>query len=212
MNSKRRLISLVLALTAVCASGAPVSADAWLGQKLLASDGAAGDYCGRSADLWGHYAVVGAPYHDHGAVYVFKRNASGQWLESQKLSAPHGTHGFGHNVAITGDFVAVVATTNGFPPQDLVVVYQRSGSFFSYMTTIEQTNMDAVGFVAIDLDGGRLIVSEWEFLPGEFDPGTLTWKTPEKRKGTVHIYHHSSGAWVLEASFLRSVERNIVRY
>eukprot|EP01043_Picozoa_sp_COSAG02_P023081 COSAG02_NODE_1222_length_13800_cov_66.755565_1_plen_399_part_10 len=86
-------------------------------QKLLASDGAGGDYFGISVAISGEVVVVGAYWDNNaggtnaGAAYIFVRDAagSGAWTESQKLLASDGAGDdqFGISVAISGE-VAVV--------------------------------------------------------------------------------------------------------
>ncbi|MEN8217038.1 MAG: hypothetical protein ABFS56_11865 [Pseudomonadota bacterium] len=78
-------------------------------QKLLASDGAAGDYFGRSVSLYGDRALIGARFDDDngddsGSAYIFEW-IGGQWVEKQKLLASDGASGdwFGHSVSLYGD-------------------------------------------------------------------------------------------------------------
>jgi esterase/lipase superfamily enzyme len=78
-------------------------------QKLLVSDGAAGDHFGESVSLYGDRALIGA-YHDDdngtdsGSVYIFEL-IDGQWVQQQKLLASDGAEGdyFGHFVSLYGD-------------------------------------------------------------------------------------------------------------
>lgn len=89
-----------------------------LAQKLLASDGAAGDYFAYSVGVQGKTVLVGAPYHDGsaadtGAVYVFERDQDGPdaWREVGRLtpsSAGAGAH-FGYSLAVHGDRLLVGA-------------------------------------------------------------------------------------------------------
>ncbi len=87
--------------------------------KLTASDGAAGDYFGKSIAISGDTVVVGASYDDDkgsasGSAYVFVKPSSG-WATTStfnaKLTASDGVGGehFGQSVAISGDTVAVGA-------------------------------------------------------------------------------------------------------
>eukprot|EP00970_Alexandrium_tamarense_P010477 scaffold2147_cov239-Alexandrium_tamarense.AAC.1 len=80
-------------------------------QKIVASDGAAGDYFGRAVAMseTGHL-VVGAPSDDDivgdkGAVYLYTLNSSSNtWGDEQKIVASDGTAGefFGDAVAMSG--------------------------------------------------------------------------------------------------------------
>jgi len=84
----------------------------WAETKLLASDGAAGDYFGFSVAVSGDVAVVGAYQNDDdgvnsGSAYVYRFDGS-SWAET-KLLASDGTVSdwFGYSVGVSGD-VAVV--------------------------------------------------------------------------------------------------------
>ena len=74
-------------------------------QKLLASDGAAGDRFGQGISISGDVALVAAP----GSVgaYVFRWNGS-NWVEEQKLLASD--DGFGDSVSISGDVALLGAS------------------------------------------------------------------------------------------------------
>lgn len=92
-------------------------AGVWTQQaKLLASDGIAADVFGRSVDVSGGLAVVGAERDDDkgidaGSVYLFARDANGDWLQSSKLVGGDGTGGdhFGFSAAIDGDTTVIGA-------------------------------------------------------------------------------------------------------
>ena len=80
---------------------------AWVQQqKLLASDGAAGDCFGGSVSISGDLAIVGAygDDSDRGSAYIFKRDGT-TWVQQQKLIASDGAAKdyFGYPVSISGD-------------------------------------------------------------------------------------------------------------
>jgi len=88
--------------------------------KLLASDGAAGDYFGRSVAISGDTVVMGAYGDDDkgsvsGSAYIFTRDDAGSltasWTQRAKLLATNGAvwDRFGRSVAISGDIVVVGA-------------------------------------------------------------------------------------------------------
>jgi hypothetical protein len=85
--------------------------------KLLASDGAAGDYFGNSISLSGDTALIGAPTDDDkgtnsGSAYVFTRSGT-TWTQQQKLLASDGAAGdqFGYPVFLSSD-TALIAALN----------------------------------------------------------------------------------------------------
>jgi len=79
--------------------------------KLIADDGAEGDFFGSSVAISGDYAVVGAIYDGPGSAYVFERQLDGEWVQAQKLTASDGQGGdeFGNSVAVSGDVIIVGA-------------------------------------------------------------------------------------------------------
>lgn len=89
-------------------------------QKLLASDGVAGDAFGGSVAVSGETAVVGALFAQignnplQGAAYVFVRSGT-SWSEQQKLVASDGIalDDFGISVAISGETAVVGAPAAG---------------------------------------------------------------------------------------------------
>jgi hypothetical protein len=118
--------------------------------KLLASDGAAIDYFGRSVAIAGdgEYALVGASGDDSwsGSAYIFKRDGT-SWNELQKLTASDGAAGdwFSHSVAIAcdGEYALVGAMhddDNGY----------NSGSAYIYMLRgIEVPAVTLTGLIAL---------------------------------------------------------------
>ncbi len=85
-------------------------------QKIVASDGGAGDRFGHSVALEGDCALIGAPNHDDlgsdsGAVYVFERSQGGAWIEVEKLVANGGDEGdvFGWSMSLSADRALISA-------------------------------------------------------------------------------------------------------
>jgi hypothetical protein len=114
-------------------------------QKLLASDGVAGDAFGAgnnnnsvSMSGDGSVVVVGSKNHNSlsGAVYIFMKDANGQWKEVQKLLASDGAGGdlFGAGVDISsdGNYIAIGAesahSTDGNDTGDVgkLYIFKRS--------------------------------------------------------------------------------------
>ncbi len=83
--------------------------------KLLAADGAAGDYFGGSVSVSGDYAVVGASYDDDngdysGSAYIFYYDDT-NWSQQAKLTAADAAANdcFGVSVSISGGYAIVGA-------------------------------------------------------------------------------------------------------
>ncbi|KAL7483837.1 hypothetical protein ACHAWX_000189, partial [Stephanocyclus meneghinianus] len=85
--------------------------------KLVAADGAGGDYFGSSVAISGNVVVVGAYLDDDkgsnsGAAYIFELNEiTGIWNQKAKLTAADGAASdyFGYSVGISGNVVVVGA-------------------------------------------------------------------------------------------------------
>lgn len=91
----------------------------------------------RLVAVHGDTVVVGDPWRTtmmgrgSGAVYIFRRSAEG-WVQEAELRSPEPLpfFGFGETVAVSGDFLAIGAPSNGpdgrFP--GTVYCYTRSGN------------------------------------------------------------------------------------
>ena len=84
--------------------------------KLIAEDGAVGDYFGYSVSLDGDHAVVGTWGNDDngsasGSAYIFVNNNNGSWSQQAKLTASDAAADdwFGVSVSIDGDHAVVGA-------------------------------------------------------------------------------------------------------
>ncbi len=135
--------------------------------KLVPTDGAPDGGFGRSADIDGDIAVVGAtrgtatPENARpGAVYVFERQQSGQWLQVTKLQAlfeptpPEnwGASNLGITVAIEGNTLVAGSHFSG-----QTAVFERVGGFWNRVTTLTETN----GYY-VDISNGTVIASHSE--------------------------------------------------
>jgi hypothetical protein len=109
VNMKRTQVIMALSFVLLLMLGLSARAD-WPEQdKLLASDGVAGDKIGTMASISGDYAIVGAhSYHNSaGAAYLFKREGT-DWTEQQMMTGS-GNNMLGKGVDISGDYAIVAA-------------------------------------------------------------------------------------------------------
>ncbi|MGH7699900.1 MAG: FG-GAP repeat protein, partial [Gemmatimonadales bacterium] len=83
-------------------------------QRLVASDAVAGDALGRAVALRGDLALVASWGNNKsaGAVYVFRRDGGGRWVQEAKLTAADAAEDdfFGTGLAIEGDRVLIGAS------------------------------------------------------------------------------------------------------
>ncbi len=142
------------------------SADgAWAeSQILLASDGADGDAFGRVVAVEGDVALVSTWGHadGQGAVYVFRRDASGSWFEDAKLmgSDIRPNEWFGMSLAVHGETVLVGAPQkNG--NRGAVYVFRRDAESDAWLEAAilsEELPQNASFGMAVALSGGRALV------------------------------------------------------
>ncbi len=116
------------------------------GTKIEVSGAAAGDGFGRSVDICGDYAIIGAPanadpneeYVDdisditdnpEGYAYIFRRTGTNTWDSGTRIEASDGAVGnsFGYSVSISGDYAIVGASTSG-SGTGAVYIFHRTGT------------------------------------------------------------------------------------
>jgi len=117
------------------------SGTGWTEQvKLIASDGVASDFFGRSVAIYEDTIVIGALFDDDngsasGSVYVYTRSET-VWTEQAKLTASDGAEQdfFGTSVAINGDTIVIGAyndDTENVGASGSAYVYTRSGTVWT---------------------------------------------------------------------------------
>ena len=76
-----------------------------LQQKLWADDGEVVDEFGSAVAVFGDFALISAPRHQNGVVYLFHRNSFNKWEQQQEIAPAGGTsyQGFGRSMAVSGD-------------------------------------------------------------------------------------------------------------
>jgi FG-GAP repeat protein len=168
-------------------------------QRLVASDGAAGDEFGRAVAVSGDTVVVGGLLNDHaggrdaGAAYVFVRTGT-TWREQQKLTAPDAAEDdqFGFLVTVSGDRLVAGShlddNANGAEAGS-AYVFARSGTAW----TMEQKLLapdgaadDRFGF-PVALDGSTLAVGSYRNdTAGGVDAGA------------VYVFIRSGTGWSMQ--------------
>ena len=163
-----RLIVALVLLTGATANPAWAQTQNEI-QKLLASDGAAGNQFGNPVAVDGDTAVIGVSADDDnggdsGSAYVFTRDA-GVWTEQQKLAASDGAAGdlFGVSVAVDGDTAVIGAffdDDNGINSGS-AYVFTRSGTAWT-----QQAKLTASDGAAGDRFGDSIGISENTMVVG----------------------------------------------
>ena len=180
------------------------SGGTWTQQaKLVASDGADGDWFGYSLAISGdgNTAIVGARNDDSakGSAYIYTRSGS-TWTQQAKLLASDGAGNdrFGFSVAISGDGnTAILGAYLGGSYKGVAYVYTRTGTTWSEQTRIlasDGASSDYFGWsVSISSDGNTAIVS------AHYD---------DNEKGTnaggVYVYTRTGTIWTQKTKLVAS--------
>ncbi len=183
----------------------PVEVDPLVGveqQKLVALDGAAGDYFGWSVAVSGDTAIFGAIYDDDagsrsGSAYVFVRNA-GVWGFQAKLKANDGAaeDEFGVSVALDGDTAIVgayLADVDGKANQGSAYVFVRNGTTLAWT---EQAKLTASDGAADDFFGRSVALSGDTALVGAYGDDVT-----HNNQGSVYVFVKPSMGWATTAPF-----------
>jgi uncharacterized repeat protein (TIGR01451 family) len=174
-------------------------------QKLVASDGTAGDLFGRSVSVSGDTTVIGAPTDDTaagvdaGSAYVFLRSGS-VWSEQRKLVASDGAadDGFGVSVSISGDSAVAgsyLDDTAGGLDAGSAYVFVRSGTLWS-----EQQKLVAPDGATDDRFGYGVSISGDTAVVGAF----LDDAAGGQDAGSAYVFERSGTAWSQPQKLLAS--------
>jgi len=145
------------------------SGTTWTQQaKLNATDGAAGDYFGRSVSVDGDTAVIGA-YHDDdagsisGSAYVFTRSG-GTWMHQAKLNATDGAEfdWFGYSVSVDGNTAVISANRDDDAGSNSgsAYVFTRSGITWTQQAKLNATDGAAGDYfgASVSVDGDTVVI------------------------------------------------------
>jgi hypothetical protein len=169
--------------------------ESWSQQaKLLASDGAAGDWFGRSVSISGDYAIVGSYKDDDkgidsGSAYIFKRDETA-WVQQQKLTDSDGDayDSFGYSVSISGDLAIVGAygdDDKGYNSGS-AYIFKRDGTSWS-----QQQKLTASDGAAYDCFGYSVSTS------GDYAIVGVVWDDDKgDDSGSAYIFKWDGTAWV----------------
>ena len=183
-------------------------------QKLLASDGAAGDFFGTSVSVSGDTVAVGASSADTpggfgfntGAAYVFAR-AGTTWTEEQKLRSLDSAaiDLFGSSVSLSGETLVVGAwsdDTLGAADSGAVYVFVRSGAAWTLQTKLRPFPFDTTPGARF---GWSVSVSGDTLVVGAPAPGLVGAAYVFQRSGTTWFYQQKLVAPAGATQFGQSV-------
>jgi hypothetical protein len=170
--------------------------------KLLASDGAAGDYFGCSVSLSGNAALIGAPADDDngensGSAYVFTRTGT-TWSQQGKLLAHDAALGdyFGYFVSIDSDtsLIGALDDDDNGAQSGSAYVFTRTGN-----TWTQQRKLLASDGAAGDYFGCAVSLDDDTALIGadlDDDNGPYS--------GSAYVFTRIGTTWTQQAKLLAS--------
>ena len=175
-------------------------------QILFANDAEAGDELGNSCDVYGEYAVVGAPKEDTngvsnaGSVYVYHRSGN-TWTQQAKLTASDGEASdllgqTKESLAIYGDTVVVGALSEdtGGSAAGSAYVFVRSGTTWSQQAILRASNAGAS-----DQFGMGLAIYKDTIVIG-----APTEDTTASDAGSLYVFTRSGTTWTQRAQLQAS--------
>ena len=172
----------------------------WTGVALsvLMATPLAGQGYGQSVAVGDGEVIVGESLNTMapGYVYVYRKDAGGEWTEAQRLEASNSAKGdhFGRSLALTGNHLLVGSTT-----LETVYVFEKdAGGAWretQAMQASDGTEGDYIGRLAA-VDGDNVLMATWAHAEG---------------RGAVYVFHRddSTGRWSESAKLMGSdVEPN----
>jgi hypothetical protein len=141
--------------------------------KLIAEDGAAGDYFGQSVAVSGGTAVIGAEGdndkgNNSGSAYVFVQAADGTWSQQAKLTAADSEADdvFGWSVSVDGDTAVIGAAgdddkgSNSGAAYVFVQAADGTWSQQAKLTAADGATDDVFGY-SVSVSGGTAIIGAY---------------------------------------------------
>jgi choice-of-anchor B domain-containing protein len=141
-----------------------------------------------------------------GAVYVFTKNAAGEWTESQRLTPPGLAEGdsYGRSIALSDKF-ALIGAAGADSSRGAVFVFKREGNGFTYHSKLTQDEVEegALFGLTVVMHGSKALVSaqangqeEGKADHGDvfsyiYDSATDTWKDGGKLPKFQNIFDNS---------------------
>lgn len=179
------------------------SGAAWTEEaKLIAGDGAEGDFFGWAVAVSGDTALIGADRDDDegtnsGSAYVFTRDGT-TWTQQAKLTAADGSGGdnFGVSVAMDGDTAVIGASSdrdNGINSGS-AYVFTRSGSSWTQQAKLTASDGSVgaqLGISAAMIGGTALIGASQDGATAQF-------------AGAAYVFTRNGASWTEEAKLTAS--------
>lgn len=187
-------------------------------QKLVASDRSIGDSFGSAVSINNEFIIIGSIFEDNqpfdaaGAAYIFKEDASGNWVEQQKIVASVRTEkAYFGNLLISDDNYIMVAEVNDFNETESNSI----GSVYVFEKGINDQWNETQILTASDGDigdkfGRALSISEdWLIIGAYNNDYDQNGNNEMNNSGSVYIFNKDmDGTWLESQKFVSS-DRNI---
>jgi hypothetical protein len=167
---------------------------------LRPAEGTANDAFGFAVDIEGDIAVVGAAEDSEqdvqsGAVYIFERDASGAWIEMQKILAsdPAPCRNFGSSVALDGNTLVigqrgVACTEEDVPIPGSIYVFTRNASGWVQSAKLLPPSGAAINFAFFTaLDGNVALAGQEQTAYAYRRQANREWSPPVALPATASV-------------------------
>ncbi|MDG1755758.1 MAG: choice-of-anchor B family protein [Rhodothermales bacterium] len=134
------------------------------GQLVRSDNDGQDDRFGRSISSDGNVLLIGATLVDNstGAVYVFEKDADGNWQETGKLDPGMLAEGdsFGRSLALAGDF-AFVGSAGHNNGQGAVFAFMKGADGYAFHSKLSNDTVEEGGFFGLNIaaEGSTLLVA-----------------------------------------------------
>ncbi len=174
--------------------------------KLIATDGAEGDFFGYSAvSISADYALIGAPNDAIGAIdlqgsaYIFKRSGT-SWTQQAKLIASDGSTDdfFGISGSISGDYAIIGAFNDDIGPngdQGSAYIFKRSGTSWTQQAKLVASDGEAEDFFgsSVSISGDYVVIGARVDKIGS-----------NTDQGSAYVFIRSGTSWTQEVKLTAS--------
>ncbi len=182
--------------------------------KLTPSDPGVGRYFGCSVAIEGNTALISTPVARHcdgtlvtGAVYAFRRDAYGNWIEEDTICSPDDDHvgrNFGEALCLA-DGVAVVVNEENTDNNAI-------GSAFVFEQNQDATWSLASELIALDAQVGHQFgqsvaaYGDWIWVGAPLDDDIAY------NSGAVYVFENTGGGWIQHAKLTGSLAGDSSRF
>lgn len=195
-----------------------------LNQKIASPDRMAGDAFGTAVAMQGNELALTSVFHpldslgnnsmiEAGAVYIYNRNAQGQYVFNQKIVAFDRSIGasYGASIDINGEWMVVGALyeykdasgngTIGNEPGAAYIYRKNTGNgnweFFQKVSHPSRNDLDRFGFTSV-IDGAHMAIGAYS---QDYDLNELNYI---ENAGAVYTFEFNGTSWVFQNKLVKT--------